>query len=376
MGGRRVVKITRIEAIHVRIALPRDFRGSIYHVPEKNAVITRIYTDHGPMGEAINGEGNAESHAAAVKVIETELTPRLIGQDASNIEALWTKMWAATHVSTRDRRPEVRAIACIDSALWDIKGKQANMPLYKLWGGARDSLPIIAIGGQYHDGYAAADYGKEVAFYKDYGLAGCKFKVGGKTPAEDAHRTRAARAAVGDDFVLCVDANRGWSLATALEYCRHVRDLDLRWFEEPCHWHDDKRDMAQMRLKSGLPICAGQSEITAEACRDLVLTGAIDVCNLDASWGGGPTAWLRVAKMAACFGVEMGHHGEPVVGSHLLAAVANGTYVETHHPDRDPIFHKMVGGRGKIANGYYELPQAHGWGVTLDEEMIAKYRVN
>jgi len=72
----------------------------------------------------------------------------------------------------------------------------------------------------------------------------------------------------------------------------------------------------------------------------------------------------------------MAHHGDPLVGAHLLAAVDNGTYLETHHPDRDPVFHQMVVGRGTIANGYYTLPDAPGWGVTFDPAMVAKYRAN
>jgi D-galactarolactone cycloisomerase len=282
-------KITRVEATHICIKLPRDFGGSIYSVPEKNAVITRVYTDDGPVGEAINGEGSRAIMAATHDVLTRELIPMVIGEDASNIEAVWQKMWKLTHTSNRDRRQEIRAIACIDSALWDMKGKAANMPLYKMWGGAADRIPIIAIGGQYHPDYKPADYGREMEFYRGIELAGCKFKVGGRTPEVDAERTRAALAGGGDGFVLCVDANRGWDRETALAYARLVRDLPLRWFEEPCHWHDDKRDMARLRASTGMKIAAGQSEMTAEACRDLILADAIDICNLDASWGGGPT---------------------------------------------------------------------------------------
>ena len=368
-------KITRVEAIHVCVKLPRDFGGSIYSVPEKSAIVTRVHSENGPVGEAINGEGARAIHAATLKVIRDDLTPRLIGKDATNIEALWRDMWALTHTSNRDRRPEVRAIACLDSALWDMKGKAANMPLYKLWGGAADRIPILAIGGQYHPDYAPADYGREMEFYRSFGLAGCKFKVGGRSPAEDAERTRAALAGGGEGFVLCVDANRGWDRETALDYARRLRDLPLRWFEEPCHWHDDKRDMARLRAATGMAIAAGQSEMTAQACRDLILEGAIDICNLDASWGGGPTVWLRVARMAQAFGIEMAHHGEPVLGSHLIAAVSNGTYMETHHPERDPVFHRMVLGRGRIADGHYDMPTAPGWGIELDADMIGHYRV-
>jgi D-arabinonate dehydratase len=80
--------------------------------------------------------------------------------------------------------------------------------------------------------------------------------------------------------------------------------------------------------------------------------------------------------MAETFGVQMAHHGEPVIGSQLLAAVPNGTYVETHHPDRDPIFHKMIQGRGRIANGVYTLPTAPGWGVSFDPDFIKHHAVS
>ena len=185
----------------------------------------------------------------------------------------------------------------------------------------------------------------------------------------------AARRAGGDDFILCVDANRGWKLRDALDYARRVADLGVRWFEEPCIWSNERMDMARVRAVTGMPVTAGQSEISAEGCRDLVTAGAIDVCNIDASWGGGASVWLRIAAMAQCFGVDMAHHGEPVIGAQLLAAVSNGTYVETHHPERDPLFHRMAVGRGVIRDGMYELPAGPGWGINLDPDMVARYQV-
>ncbi len=371
------MKITRVEAIALQMKLPRDFRGSIYSVPQKNAVVTRIHTDEGVLGECVNGEGEAALQKPMVDIIGEELSPLIVGADPGRIEALWHAMWhRATWRGGRDERAAVRAVACVDSALWDVLGKIAGLPLYRLWGGARDRLPIIAIGGQYHDDYSPSDYGREMEEFRALGLAGCKFKVGGKTPKEDLERTAAARRAGGDDFILCVDANRGWSRGEALEFARLAAGLNLRWFEEPCGWDDDRRDMALVRAITGLPIVAGQSEMTAQDCRDLMSDNAIDVCNLDASWGGGPSVWLRVARMAQCFGVQMGHHGEPVLGAHLLAAVHNGTYVETHHPDRDPVFHRMVTGRGAIVAGEYVLPRAPGWGIGFDPDFIAHHRVN
>ena len=115
-----------------------------------------------------------------------------------------------------------------------------------------------------------------------------KFKVGGRSPEVDAERFRVAREAAGPDFALMADANQGYTLAEAVEFARRVGDLDLRWFEEPCRWTNDRRAMRDVRYMTGVPVCAGQSETTLHGLRDLVVDGAIDVSNFDASWAGGP----------------------------------------------------------------------------------------
>ncbi|MCX7158389.1 MAG: mandelate racemase/muconate lactonizing enzyme family protein, partial [Proteobacteria bacterium] len=128
------------------------------------------------------------------------------------MEARWAEMWKSTWMGGRDRSASVRAVACVDCALWDAQGKRMKAPLRKVWGGARDEVQVIAMGGYYVDDWKPADYGREIEEFIELGLAGCKFKVGGKTPAEDAERFAAARAAGGPDFILVPDANRGWSV--------------------------------------------------------------------------------------------------------------------------------------------------------------------
>ena len=127
---------------------------------------------------------------------------------------------------------------------------------------------------------------------------------------------------------------------------------------------------------TGIPVAAGQSEISASAARDLMVDGAIDVCNFDSSWGGGPTEWRRVAAMAQVFGIQMAHHEEPQIAAHLLGAVANGTYVECFHPDRDPIFWNVISNRPPIKGGRYRIPTGGGFGLELDEDFIARYRAS
>jgi L-alanine-DL-glutamate epimerase-like enolase superfamily enzyme len=217
---------------------------------------------------------------------------------------------------------------------------------------------------------------EEVTGWRELGFRGCKFKVGGRTPAEDAARVEAAREAAGDDFVLTIDANQGYNRAQAIDLCRRVRDLDIRWFEEPCVWSNDARDMRDVRAVGGIPVCAGQSEHSPEGCRDLMERGAIDVCNFDASWSGGVTSWRRMAATAHLYNVELAHHEEPQVAAHLLASQPHGTYLEVFHPDRDPIWWGMIANRPELVDGELHVPAGPGLGWELDRDFIERYRVS
>jgi L-alanine-DL-glutamate epimerase-like enolase superfamily enzyme len=106
--------------------------------------------------------------------------------------------------------------------------------------------------------------------------------------------------------------------------------------------------------------------------RDLIADGAIDVCNFDASWSGGPTVWRKVAGMAAAYGVEMGHHEEPQISAHLLASIPHGTYVECFSEQRDPFW----ANRPRIENGLFPLPEGPGFGLELDPDFIERYKVS
>ena len=369
------MKITDIETIALEMPLPKTFKGSYYHMTHRCTIITRIYTDEGIIGECYNGD-EFETQAEILKIIHEEIKPKVIGLDIFSSEQVWQAALAPTYNILRDRKLATNAQACIDSAVLDAWGKALNQPLYKLWGGYRDSLQVIAIAGYYEEGKQLADFGTEMEALRKDGLAGCKFKVGGRSPEEDAARVKAARAAVGDDFILCVDANQGFTQRDAIKFGLAVQDCNIRWFEEPCRWYNDRSSMALVRQVTGIPVAAGQSEYHRGGCRDLMMDRSIDVCNFDASWSGGPTEWRRVAAMAMSFEVEMAHHEEPQVSAHLLASIPNGTFLEVFHPDRDPLFYSLVENRNPFVNGVYKVPEGPGWGLKLDEKVIAKFRVN
>jgi len=265
----------------------------------------------------------------------------------------------------------------MDCAIWDLTGKALGKPVRELLGGYTDRLPIISIGGYYMPGKTLADIGHEVESYRDFGMAGCKFKVGGLSPEEDAKRVATARKAVGDDFILCVDANRGWVAEDAIRFARLVEPYNIRWFEEPCHWYDDAAQMARVRQAIAMPVTAGQCEVTSHAIRRLIDARAIDLINYDASEGGGVTDWLRAAGMAAASGLSMAHHEEAQIASHMLAAVPHGTYAECFaDPQRDPVWQQMWVNRPTIKNGVMMVATDPGFGIALDQDMVRRFRSN
>lgn len=364
--------IRRVETIPIRVPLAREYRGSGYKMTHRSTIVIRIVTDEGVVGEAYAGDEDA-GLAEIDRIITSEIAPVLIGEDAFAVERCWQLTRPATYDILRDRRLGLVACACVDTAIWDAIGKALAQPLWRLWGGYRNRLPMIAIGGYYGPD---ADIASEVADLRERGLAGMKFKVGGLSPEEDAERFRAAREAAGPDFILCADANQGWTPLEAIRFGRLVADCDLHWFEEPCRWDNDRRAMRDVRHGAGVRVCAGQSEFSAGGCRDLMVDGAIDVCNFDASWSGGPTEWRRVAGMALSFDVAMAHHEEPQIAGHLLASIPHGTFVECFHPDRDPIWWNLVANRPPLVDGYIELPEDPGLGWELDVDYIDRYRVS
>lgn len=364
--------IDRVETIAVRVPLARRFVGSGYSMVNRCTIVVRLHTADGLVSETYSGDTDEEQESV-LRIIHEELAPAILGRSATDPEGVWAAMEPSTNNILRDRGLALQGIAALDTAVWDVFGRALGQPLYRVWGATTDSVPISIIGGYYH--LSHAELAEMMRSYQERGFAGVKFKVGGKTPAEDAGRVRAAREAVGPDFALMVDANQGYTRAEAVDFGRRVHDLDVRWFEEPVRWTNDRRWMRDVRYQTGLPVCAGQSETTLAGIRDLVMDGAIDVSNFDASWAGGPTIWRKAAGLCEAFGVQLGHHEEPQVSSHLLASVRNHTFVECFDEERDPLFWNIADFKTRIRDGRYHLPQGPGFGLELDWEYIGAFTV-
>jgi D-galactarolactone cycloisomerase len=364
--------IERIETIALRAPLGRRFVGSAYSMINRCTIVTRLHTSDGLVSEVYSGDTDDEQDLV-VAIIHDELAPRVIGRSATDPEGAWRAMEPATNNILRDRGLALQAIACLDTAIWDVFGKALGRPLFRVWGAVADELPISVIGGYYH--LSNDEIGMVLESYVAAGFSGVKFKVGGRSPAEDAARVRVANQAIDGRMALMVDANQGYTRAEAVEFARLVSDVKIRWFEEPCRWSNDRRWMRDVRYQTGIPVCAGQSELTLSGLRDLVVDGAIDVSNFDASWAGGPTIWRKAAGMCAIFGVEMGHHEEPQVSSHLLASVPNHTFVECFDEERDPFFWRLSDMSTRIHAGKLRLAERPGFGMELDWDYVRAHTV-
>jgi D-galactarolactone cycloisomerase len=369
------MKIAKVAVIAIEIPLTRTFGGSRYSVASRCTVITRMETDTGLVSEIYNGD-NRSHIREIVEIIENELVPLVVGEDLFAVERVWQKMFRIAEWN-RDRKLVMEAIACIDTAIWDLMGKAAGVNVCRLLGGYRQELPIISIGGYYEEGKTLADLGREMERLRELGMAGCKVKVGGLSAEEDAERVAAARAGGGPDFLIAVDANRGWPISEAVRFARLIERHDIAWFEEPCHWHDDARAMAEVRRATAIPVNAGQSEATASGVRRLVAERAVDIVNFDASESGGITEWRRAAALCALHDIRLAHHEEPQIAMHMLAAVPHGICVECFaDPARDPVWDKLIANRPMPKDGIIAVPQGAGFGVELDWDLVKRYRIN
>lgn len=362
--------------------LNETFLGGTYRITNRYTLVTEVVTDNGVVGKAFGGD-EWRHQKEIVRVIEEYLRPLLIGEDPRDVEKLWDRMFFAEMdlgnrsihtLDLRNRAIQSQAIAAVDIAIWDAIGKELDTPLYKLLGGFRDKVPVIAIGGYYVQGKGERELIKEITSYQEAGLVGVKFKVGRLDVKEDAKRVRVVRKAVGDDFVIVCDANQGWRPEQAIQFARLAEDLNVTWLEEPVHWYDQLQGLRRLRQATNIPVAVGQGEISRFGCRDLIVSEAADILNVDVTIAGGVTEWRRVAAMASMFGVSMAHHEEPQVALHLLASIPHGLYVEIF-PDRerDPMWFELPVKQPEIKDGYMLLPSEPGLGIELNARVIEQY---
>lgn len=302
--------------------------------------------------------------SSIIALLEDHLCPRLIGMDADDIERLWRSLFFATHATTVGAITAL-ALAAIDTALWDLRCKRANLPLWRMAGGAQESVPLYSTeGGWLHIEPAALV--DDALAVKEKGFSGTKIKIGKPHLAGDIERLAAVRDAVGAGFEIMTDANQGFNLSEAIRRARAYEELDIAWFEEPMH-ADDVGAHVRLTQSTSVPIAVGESMYSISQFKDYLQMGGCSIVQTDVARIGGITPWLKVAHMAEAFNVAMCPHFLMELHVSLSAAVPNGRYVE-YIPQLDPITHEGM----RIENGRAVPPDAPGLGIAWDWDAIAQ----
>ena len=359
----------------------------------RGALLVKVETDDGTIGIGEAGVGGG----VTATCIEKDLKPLLIGEDPLMIEGLWQKMFVRTRQYGR-RGIVMNAISGIDIALWDIAGKVAKLPVYKLLGACRDRVEAYASGGFYQEGKGIDGVASEAEGYRARGFKGMKMKIGRNPstgthirqvtgqaefceidPSEDIARVAAVRQALGPQAKLMVDVNCAWSPAFAIEMGREMAPYKLFWIEEPV-MTDDIDGSARVAAALDTAIAGYETEVSLSGFRELITRGAVDIVQPDIAWTGGFSEGKRIAAFAQAHHRMVAPHafGSAVLlmaSLHYAASIPNGLVLEW---DQNP-----NGLRTDIlkhdwrleSDSTIKLPERPGLGIEVDRSAIDRYRV-
>jgi L-alanine-DL-glutamate epimerase-like enolase superfamily enzyme len=301
-------------------------------------------------------------------VIEHGIRPRLLGRDPLETEVIWTEMFHYLRGVGR-KGMTFCALSAVDTALWDIKGKMLDLPIYRLLGGNRTQVPVYSSGGwtSYSDEELVAEMEDMVA----QGYRAIKFKLGvdaGTNPRRDVERVRKVREAVGPDIDLMLDANNCWDAATAVQVANRVRDYDIYMFEEPV-FADDIPGLARFKRGTDIPLATGEHEYTKFGLRDLLLSEAVDIVQLDGARAGGYTEMIKIAALTQAWNLKFAPHAMENLHLQLAAAVPNIAFLERLRIFEDVTAHVFKNAPMPV-NGYMQVPDLPGLGLELDMDFI------
>jgi L-rhamnonate dehydratase len=373
----KIAEVEIIELQNIPITPP------LFKAPVRAAArLLRITTDDGIAGLSQIG---GFMHSATIAFIRNDLARFLKGQDPLETERLMQQMlWK---YNTRAHAGVWNfAASAIDVALWDIKGKYFNTPVWRILGAAQKSLPAYITFGL--RAYSRDELAAAAKYWVAKGQNRLKIQVGRlnlrgemdpsgasaehreDNPAEDEARLRAVREAVGDSVELMADANCLMKYEAALRWCKRFEPYNLMWFEEPIV-HNDPRLLAELRGHTTIPIAAGQWENFSKLC-DLVKERAVDFLNIHVLSVGGFTMGMKAAAVAQAFNLPVGN-GD-LFDLHLLAAVPNGWRAEIHVNNwaLSNLIYKEV---PSLVNGWINLDERPGVGLDLNQDAVNEYRV-
>src|SRR5271155_1393056 len=363
------MKITRIDAFQVRWTADEK--------PTQHSAFVRIHTDDG-----IDGIGEAspmQGGLASLGIIRHDLAPALIGKDPLDHAVLLDTL-LHTCVKLGPEGALTGALAALDIALWDVKGKLFDQPIYKLLGGAwRTALPFYAsIGGNGERNVDEVLRVVETRLADKPAAVKIRFDNDRTKPdidiLGDIAKARAVRQLVGEGFPLAFDANNGYSVGGAIRVGRALEELGYWWFEEPVqHYH--MKAMGEVARKLDITVSAGEQTYTLAGLADLIAAGGRMV-QPDIVKMGGLTGLMRCAAVAQAHGVELvPHQTQPTIGHtanlHVSASQLHGTKpCEWNDPSSRQ--HAVFETPPQPHDGLFELPDGPGLGLILNEAELAK----
>ena len=333
-------------------------------------VIVRLRTDDGIEGIGVTFYGGAIT--ASLKRAVDDLGELAIGEDPLRLEAIIAKLRAAAGGSGPAGMFTL-AISAIDIALWDIRGKALNQPLWKLLGGARQRVATYASGAlrrnlSLNEVIAAAGRLKEKGFRE---MKTQLALPGDTSAAKEVERMRRVREAIGPDIKLMCDINQRWRVEQAIDVGKRVEDagVGLFWLEDVTA-HDDYAGLARVNAALATPICGGELVYGIVPFRHMIEVRSVDYVMIDLIRVGGITQWMKVAGMAEAFNLPVVSHVIPEIHSHLVAAVPNGLTVEYMG-----WMLKLFEGVAAFDNGELVLSERPGLGLSFNQDTIQRYGV-
>ncbi|MCJ2377645.1 mandelate racemase/muconate lactonizing enzyme family protein [Vibrio sp. ZSDZ34] len=304
--------------------------------------------------------------SSVIALLQDHLLPKLIGKDASMVEQVWHELLLSTHATSVGPITSL-SLAAIDTALWDLRCKRANEPLYKLAGGRSGKIRLYTTeGGWLH--LTPEELIKDAQKVKAEGFIGSKVKVG-LHPNQDISRLKAVREAMGPDYSIKTDCNQSMTLSEAQARVRQFEELGIGWIEEPFLAHDVDSHAA-LNKSTTIPVAVGESIYSIHHFKEYLKHDAAEIIQVDVARIGGITPWLKVAHMAECFGKIVCPHFLMELHVSLCCAINNSRWLE-YIPQLDSITHKAV----RIENGFAYPPTEPGLGIDWNWEMIREISI-
>lgn len=360
--------ITDLTTAYYRVPLAEqmgDARHGIHSHFE--LVIVKIALENGMFGVGYTYTGGIGGRSVC-HMIEQDLKPFLIGKDASCVEKLWEEMFWKVHYVGRGGIASF-AISAIDIALWDIRAKSMDEPLWKLLGGSDSSTKAYA--GAIDLNFPMKKLLDNIQSYLDQGFHAVKIKLGQEHLKEDIERVEAVRQLIGPDIVFMVDANMKWSVETSIKAAKLLKPFDIYWLEEPTI-PDDYEGFRRIGTEGGLPIAAGENFHMVYEFVNVITRGNIDFPQPDASNIGGITGWLKVANLAYAYNLPVCTHGMQELHVSLMSAVPNAGYLEVHSFPIDAYTTRPI----VIKNGRAVAPDIPGIGVEFRWDLLQPYKAD